>query len=243
MDRNDWTGLGVSVGLHALLLLFFAVISGATEPPPPLGLIEVEFGPFEMAQPAARSETVKPAPTQPRPEPQPEKPAPKPAPQQAEPVKLPERTPAPEPERVPPPTPEETVPEPEQQTQPERPVADPAPTEQAGGNPQGTTGSTSEAGDEGTSTQRRAPYSIDGLNRTPRRAPLPRNPGAVGTVTVRVTVAPNGSVVAYPLLRRAGPDLDRAVQEAIRSWTFNPLPPAAPQENQSGTITFYFSLN
>ena len=68
-------------------------------------------------------------------------------------------------------------------------------------------------------------------------------PAAVGTVTVRVTVAPNGSVVAYPLLRRAGPALDRAVQEAIRSWTFNPLPPAAPQENQSGTITFYFSLN
>lgn len=242
MKRDDWTGLGVSLALHALILLGFAVVSGAAQPEP-LGLIEVEFGPFEMAQPATRADTQRPAPTTPRPDPQPTPPRPEPKPQQTEPVKLPDPPPAQEKETVPPPTPEETTTKPESETLPEQPVADPAPVEQTGGNPQGTTGSTSEAGDEGTSTTRRAPYSIDGLNRTPRRAPLPRNPGGVGTVTVRVTVAPNGSVIAYPLLRRAGPALDRAVQEAVRNWAFNPLPPAAPQENQEGTITFFFSLN
>ncbi len=242
MNREDWTGLGVSLALHALLLLGFAVVSGA-KPPEPLGLIEVEFGPFEMAQPATRADVQRPSPTAPRPDPQPTPPRADPAPQPARPVALPDPPPAPDPGRVPPPTPEETVPQPERETLPPRPVADPAPQTQTGGNPQGTVGSTSEAGDEGTSTTRRAPYSIDGLNRTPRRAPLPQNPGGVGTVTVRVTVAPDGGVAQVLILRRADPRLDRAVQEAVRAWRFNPLPPAAPQENQQGTITFEFSLN
>jgi protein TonB len=243
MDRDDWTGLGVSVGLHALLLLFFAVMSGATEPPP-LGLIEVEFGAFEMAQPAAQAETVKPTPTQPRPDPQPEKPAPKPTPPKAEPVKLPDRTPTPEPEAVPPPTPTETTPEPERQDEPEQPIADPAPTEQAGGNPAGTTGSTSEAGGEGESTQRRAPYSIDGLNRDPTSDPMPSNPGATGRVVVNICVAPDGRLTRqWPAQRSGQPELDRAVQQALSRWTFNSLPPAAPQEEQCGQITFTFVLN
>ncbi len=242
MNRDDWTGLGISLAFHALILLGFAVVSGAA-PPEPLGLVEVEFGPFEMAQPATRAETQQPSPTTPRPDPQPTPPRPEPKPQQAQPVKLPDPPPASEREAVPPPSPKQATPAPERETRPERPVADPAAAEQTGGNPQGTTGSTSEAGDEGASTTRRAPYSIDGLNRTPRRAPLPQNPGGVGTVTVRVTVAPSGAVAQVLVLRRAGPALDRAVQEAVRSWSFNPLPPAAPQENQQGTITFFFSLD
>jgi protein TonB len=30
--------------------------------------------------------------------------------------------------------------------------------------------------------------------------------------------------------------------DALQQWRFNALPPAAPQENQTGTITFTFRL-
>lgn len=240
MTRDDWTGLGTSLALHALALVLLAFAVAAEEPPEPLGLIAVEFGPFEMARPAARAETPRPAPTAPQPATEPQQPAPKPQPREAEPVNLPKPPPAPSPERQPPPE-REAVAQPE--SRPEQ-ATEPAPERAEGGSPQGQAGTTAEAGDTGTGTSRRAPYSIEGLNRTPLRLPLPGNPGAAGTAVLNVCVAPDGQVSRlWPARRSGDPRLDDAAQRALNGWRFNALPPAAPQEEQCGLITFHFTLS
>lgn len=239
MTRDDWKGLGVSLGVHVLVLLMLGLAVAAQEPPEPLGLIAVEMGPFELARPAARAETPRPAPTTPKPATEPQQPAPRPQPREAEPVNLPTPPPEPQPERVPPPE-REAVPQPEER--PEQ-MAEPAPERSEGGSPEGQAGSSAEAGDTGAGATTRAPYSIEGLNRTPLRLPLPRNPGAVGTTVMNVCVAPDGQVSRlWPAQRSGEPRLDAQAQQALRGWRFNALPPAAPQEEQCGRITFYFTL-
>jgi periplasmic protein TonB len=245
MKRDDWTGVGVSFGLHLVLLLLFAVFTSSALPQP-MGMIEVEFGPIETAAPAARAPVQQPTPTQTRPEPQREQPAPRTQPQRAEPVNLAQRRDVVEQERVPPPQPDpRPQPQPAQpESRPQQPVAERAPQDQPGGTPTGADGTTSATGDPGDSAARRAPFNIQGLNRSVQYYPLPRNPGARGTSVLRFCVTPDGSVSSAAPLRRTGnPSLDNAALAAVRQWRFNPLPPAAPQENQCGELTFYFDLN
>ncbi len=238
MKRDDRIGLGVSLGLHALLLAVFALSVAAREPEP-LGLVEVEFGPIERAQPAAPAPTPRPAPTQP--EPQPDPPAPRPTP--PAPVDLPDRRDTPEPDRLPPPEPEETV-APPAPPQPQNPPAEPDPQEETGGNPEGEAGSSSDTGDPGPAPARRAPFDIEGLNRTLEGSPaLPQNPGVRASSEVTVCVRPDGSVArAYPERLSGVPGLDARAAAAVKRWRFNRLPPAAPQAEQCGTVTFRFTL-
>lgn len=241
MTRNDATGLGVSLGLHLLLLLIFAFASALEEPEQPLGMIEVEFGPVTLAQPAARAETPTP-PATPRPEPQPEPPTPRPQTAQQPPANLPTPPPRPQPEQTPRTRPD---PAPQQQTQtrPQTPPSQPAPQQTTGGTPEGQTGTTAQTGEPGDATTRRAPFNLEGLNRTPVSAPLPTNPGAAGTVTLELCVQPDGTVSrAFPVRRSGTPSLDNSAMTAVRRWRFNTLPTAAPQAEQCGRISFYFTL-
>lgn len=244
--REDWTGLGVSLALHLVLLVAFMVVAAAPQTPEqPLGLVEVEFGPFQQAQMAARAETQRPTPTRVEPTPpQPEPPAPRPQPQRTEPVNLPQRRAAPEPERVPPPRPQPERAQPQTQTRPQAPVAEPAPRAEAGGTPTGQEGTTSRADEQGDAATRTAPFNIEGLDRSVQAMELPRNPGARGTSVLQICVGPDGRVSrAVPVRRSGTPALDNAAQQAVLRWRFNPLPPAAPQVEQCGRITFHFSLN
>lgn len=238
MNRDDGKAIGVSLAVHALLFLLLGVFwEQEAPPPPPLGMIEVELGAFERAAPAARSpEPAPPRPTPPRPEPD----APRSREQAAKPVRLPTPpAPSPEPEVVKTPRTETIQPTPREE--PRAPAPDPQPP--TGGTPTGTTGeAATEKPSTGAGQTERAPYSIEGLDRSPRRAPLPANPGQRGTVAYTICVAPDGRIVRQTPRIRAGAALDRAAADALRSWLFVPLPPAAPQVEQCGVITFRFTL-
>lgn len=239
---EDWKGLGVSVAVHALLFLLFGLATATTEHRLP-GMVEVEFGRFETAQAPARSETpaTVAAQTQPRPQPQ----AALRQPQAAPSPRLPQTRPTPEPERVPPPSPDRDQPRPEGRQQPAAPAAQPAPRDEAGGRPEAITGTTSAAIADGEATARRAPFDIDGLqDRNVVFFPLPSNPGARGTSVTAVCIGADGSVTsAFPAMRTGTPELDAAARQAILRWRFTPLPPAAPQTEQCGRITFRFTLS
>jgi protein TonB len=127
------------------------------------------------------------------------------------------------------------VPEAEAQPETERQSDRQAPSKEPG----------DEAGDPGTGAQEEAaaPYDIEGLDRDPQRAPLPRYAEKVNArIRVQITVNPEGRIVRRIPLRKANPQLEAAVMSALQQWRFNALPPGAPQQNQTGTITFTFRL-
>jgi protein TonB len=61
-------------------------------------------------------------------------------------------------------------------------------------------------------------------------------------IRVRITVAPSGRVTRRIPLIKGNPGLEQAVMNALLNWRFNPLPPNAPQEEQTGVVTFRFQL-
>lgn len=69
--------------------------------------------------------------------------------------------------------------------------------------------------------------------------------GVEATVRFRLTVLPNGLLREDELQveQTSGyRELDRVVYEALIQWEFDPLPPEVSQSDQSGVITFSFSL-
>lgn len=239
MKRSDWIGLGASLLLHGGLAVLFAFLTASTAPPNQLGYVEVEFGEFSPGQaesfrPTEQvEETTTPEPQEetPEPEPEPEEPAEKP---ETKPVNLPEEEQ--QAEETVPPTEEET-PRPKAEAQPDtaQQAEQQEPSEEPG----------EEAGDPGTGTQEEAsaPYNIEGLDRDPQRAPLPEYTEKVNArIRVQITVNPEGRIIRRFPLRKGNPKLEAAVMDALQNWKFNALPPGAPQENQTGTITFTFRL-
>lgn len=238
MTQRDWIGLGASLLLHAGIVLLAASLTASKPPPQQLGYVEVEFGEFSPGQPVDATERVEEeaAPEAeeetPEPETEPEEAAEEP---QTEQVELPDEEQ--EPEETIPPTEEEAEP-PETEEQPEQdqvadqqePTQEPAETEEG------------DAG-EGASEQASAPYNIEGLDRDPEFAPLPAYTEQVNArIRVRITVNPEGQIVRRIPLIKGNPTLEAAVMDALQRWRFNALPPGAPQENQTGTITFTFRL-
>ncbi len=69
--------------------------------------------------------------------------------------------------------------------------------------------------------------------------------GIEATVRFHLTVLPNGLLKDELELEQTSGyrELDRVVYEALIQWEFEPLPPELPQVDQSGIITFTFSLN
>jgi len=236
MPRSDWIGLGSSLFLHAGLAVLFAFLTAAEPRPAQLGYVEVEFGEFSPGQPVEATEEVEKttAPEEqeeaPEPETEPDETAEEP---ESEPVELPEEEQSEE--TVPPTEEETTVPEAEAQPETEQQSDQQEPSEEPG----------DETGDPGTGTQEEAaaPYDIEGLDRDPQRAPLPQYTEKVNArIRVQITVNPEGRIVRRIPLRKGNPQLEAAVMDALQQWRFNALPPAAPQQNQTGTITFTFRL-
>lgn len=97
--------------------------------------------------------------------------------------------------------------------------------------------------DTGIESQLDRPFQIEGLNRSPVTTPAPEYAERVnGLVRVRITVDPQGRIVQRVPLIKGNPGLEQAVMDALHSWRFNPLPPEAPQVNETGVITFRFRL-
>jgi protein TonB len=252
MDRNDWIGLGTSLAVHIGLLLMFTVMTVASDPPP-FGFVEVTMGEISPGQPAEQAVEQRQAPQPPQPESESEVQEEQPEEPQAEeqtPVELPDEEETPDDEVINEPEEEETVqPEPEEEepeatpeSQPEEPVEEePQPLGQ--GDPSGTSGSPTSDEGSGNTEDRTAPFSIEGLNRDPQRAPLPDYPEQVNAVIrVEVWVSPDGRIVRMRPQRKANAELEQAVFRALRRWKFSELPPGVPQEEQNGTITFRFRL-
>jgi len=242
MTQSDYIGMGASVALHLVLGLLFAFLTASrSAPPPQLGYVEVEFGDFSPGQPV---EAVDEAPksTAPDPEETPLEPPTEPE-TEPDPVVDPETEPVDPPDESPPA--EETVAPTEEETIPPQP--EPEPQEEEGADEQESNDDTgAETGDpgEGASEQKSAPYNIEGLNRDPVSAPLPRYTEKVNaTVSFIIRVDPQGRVVGViPAQKGGSPDLENEVERVLRRWKFNALPPAAPQKTQSGRITFTFQL-
>ncbi len=243
--RNDWVAMSVSLTVHAaLLLVLSAIMIGATEPQP-IGFIEVDFGPIADGRPVQRSDDpeLRDAPASQAVE---EQPVDASAPDEARPADLPDA--AIEDEEAVSASDAETI-SPRTETNPRDAVTDDRsqraqesrPT--GSGAPDGTGAATT--GDQGTGTDERrsAPFLIEGLNRVPVSSPVPAYSEQVNAVIrVRIVVDPQGRVVQRIPLLKGNPALERSVLETLSTWRFNPLPPNAPQENQSGTITFRFRL-
>jgi protein TonB len=238
MTQRDWIGLGVSLALHAGLALLAAFLTASQPPPQQLGYVEVEFGEFSPGQPVDATETVE---EEAAPEAQEETPEPETEPEEeaeepeTEQVDLPEEDQSAD-DTIPPEEEEAEPPETEAQPEQDQVADEQEPSEEPGDNETGDAG-------EGASEQASAPYNIEGLDRDPEFAPLPAYAEQVNArIRVRITVNPEGRIVKRIPLIKDNPTLEAAVMDALQRWRFNALPPGAPQENQTGTITFTFRL-
>lgn len=237
MEQSDWIGLTSSLLLHVGLALLFASLTASSPAPSQLGYVEVEFGEFSPGQPVDATEEVEEtaAPEAeeetPEVESEPEETASEP---ETEPVDLPEEEEQAE-ETVPPEEEDASPPDVPAETE-EQEVADEQEPSEDPGDATGDPGS----GDEEEAS---APYNIEGLDRDPEFAPLPEYTEQVNArIRVRITVDPDGRIVRRVPLIKGNPQLESAVMEALQRWRFNQLPPGAPQETQTGIITFTFRL-
>ncbi len=248
MNKNDWIGLGTSVGIHGLLILIFALLAGASPTMDTLGYIEVEFGPLAEGRPVQRSveERTQPeeAPTEREPQPRPTTTPPREArpvdlPDQVQPVQDDERVEANESELIAPEEPQNPEDRQEDETNVEATPQSPLGTGAADGTEGAETGDPGEGNEETES----APYQIEGLNRSAVYAPIPAYTEQVNAVIrVRITVDPQGRIVQRIPLIKADPSLERSVMQTLERWRFDPLPSNVPRENQTGTVTFSFRL-
>ena len=85
----------------------------------------------------------------------------------------------------------------------------------------------------------------DGVARNRIAGVLPVFPPDVhreATITVTFLVHPNGSIHGITFLQKGEPKFEQAVLAAMRTWKFNTLASAVPQEDQEGKAAFTFRL-
>lgn len=249
MKKNDWIGLGTSLALHALLLLAFTFLTAAQPEQQELGFIEVELGQFSEGRAVQRAPIENPDAAQEQPTDQPEQPQAEASPPvEAKPVDLPDQPEdLPDEEQIT--SPETETISPEQRNNPEdlrknEPTEESRPVRPLGsGTVDGVTGAQSGDAGEASDETKAAPFQIEGLNRNALFSPLPTYREKVNaTIRVRITVDPQGRIVQRVPLLKGNPSLEKAAMDALSRWRFNPLPPNAPQEAQTGTVTFHFRL-
>lgn len=250
MKRNDVVGLTTSLVVHVLMLVVFSLTTLGARDYEPIGYIEVDFGPLAEGRPVQQSvEEQVPDPAESEDVvPEEEEAQPLSAPEEARPVDLPDEIEAPAEEEIVA-SDIDTI-SPEEQANPEDTNDDEAQPEvipaqpRTGGVEDGATGSETGEDGAGSESEASAPYQIEGLNRIPVTAPPPPYAEKVNAeIRVRITVDPMGKVVRQTLLLKGNPSLEQAVLETVRDWRFNPLPANAPQESQTGIVTFRFRLD
>jgi len=247
VSKNDWIGAATSAAVHALLLLVLLSLTAAPEPLA-AGYIEVEFGSFAEGRPVQRATKVPEAEASREVRPDVEN-RQQPVPQKevdSKPVDLPDQPVVPDdPEEIKSPDVDEVA--------PDKPIEKPDPTQEdvisggptraVAGQEEGSTGRETGTEGPGLDEHKAAPYVLEGIDRTPLRTRLPEYDEKVNAVIqVRITVDPRGRIVRILPLRKGNPTLEQAVMQALRQWLFNPLGSGAPQENQTGTVTFRFRL-
>lgn len=247
VSKNDWIGAATSAAVHILLLLVFLSLTTTAEPLA-AGYIEVEFGSFAEGRPVQRAtkqpeaevkEEVRPD-VENRQQPVSKKEI------ESKPVDLPDQPEVPD-------DPDDVKSPDVKDVSPDTPVERPDPTQEdviagrptkaVAGQEEGSTGRESGTEGPGLDEHKAAPYVLEGIDRVPLRTQLPDYDEKVNAVIqVRITVDPRGRIVRVLPLRKGNPTLEQAVMQALRQWLFNPLGAGAPQENQTGTITFRFRL-
>ncbi len=90
-----------------------------------------------------------------------------------------------------------------------------------------------------------SPYQIawSGVARALLSGDRPQFPQGVqhgGTVKVKITVDPSGTVLSMIPIEKADPRLEEAAMSAIRTWRFSKLGKNYPQVDQQATATFVF---
>ncbi|MDX1439251.1 MAG: hypothetical protein R3284_05045 [Rubricoccaceae bacterium] len=236
MKKDDLTGIGASLGIHLLALLFAgALVLGSKNPEPQIRLLHIEIGSLASeARPSAPSE--RPDPRQPhqRPDPQPPR------------TQTPTQTSVQPPRTESPSRSEQTITRPNRNEQaqpdPPSPAVRDNQTDGGGGNPDGERGQDNNPddaaglGNEGTSG-----VAIEGLGNRRATCPRPRHPGVNGTVVYVVTFGPDGRYVSSrPSTRGGDRRLDQAVQSVLSACRAEALSASASQVNQPGTVTFRF---
>lgn len=237
MKRNDIYGLGFSILLHLLVLLFLALMQLSAVEPEPLGFLEVEFGPLAEGQPVQQ-----PAQKQPPPEPDAvEEVQEEVAAQEEEPtpVELPESK---DDERIQ--VQEEEPDAPQEEQEPEDVVKIDA--EEVAEAPEvepDTVGAPVDPG-PGEEEERATPFDISGLeSRSLIAGPLPDHTDNVSAVIrMRITVDPTGRVTRIIPVMKGSPALEREAQRALQRWRFSALPANAPRADQVGIVTFRFII-
>lgn len=248
MKREDWTGVSISLGVHIIIVLLLSFLTTAATESQPLGFLEVEFGPLSTGRPVQQSpekqqevpekfekveETEKQAAVTP-----PEVVKPVELPKQAVQVEDPEVIEAPKAEVVTPTQSKTEAKEKSPTPQPEKEIVKPL----GSGSLKATDGKDTGDDGEGTEATKSAPYQIEGLNRSPMSTPVPAYTVQVDAfIQVRIVVNPQGRIIRKTPIRKGDPTLERAVMDVLDRWQFNALPLDAPQENQTGVISFRFS--
>ncbi len=248
--KDDWMSMGGSLVLHLALLLMLSLMMGAAAEETPVGFIEVDFGPFAEGRPVVNA---RPQPEDPTPQPEEadlqeeQQPAVAP-PEEVRPVDLPEQVVEIDDSEVIDIPEADTIAPDESQT--EEDIVDDVPqpeteTIQPLGSGSLTDISGDQPGDAGESNEpeRSSPFQIEGLNRAPVSTPLPVYSEQVNAIIqVRIVVDPRGRIIRRIPLLKGNANLEKAVMDALLRWRFNPLPANAPQENQTGQVTFRFTL-
>ena len=248
MKREDWTGVSISLGVHVLIVLLLSFLTTAATDKTPIGFLEVEFGPIMDGRPVQQApKTEQQVPEKFEEVEETEKQAAVSPPEEVKPVELPDQQAevvsedvieAPKAEVIAPEKSETEVKEEAPVPKPEKEIVKPL----GSGSINAADGE--DSGDEGKSNepQKSAPYQIEGLNRAPLSTPIPAYTVQVDAfIQVRIVVNPQGRIVQRIPIRKGDPTLERAVMDALDRWQFNPLPSDAPQENQTGVISFRFS--
>lgn len=267
IDEEDRFALGVTAGIHVVLIIIFLLYTFSINQNVRPSFIEVEFGEFQAGTIAQQAEVqneqvaTRPNPSEIEPEePEPERPDPIEEQQvtteeTVKPVDAPDQVEEIEEEPIE--TPETDKVEPDQQTDTEQqeevtipPKTQQAETQQEGaetsGDVDGNTGELNADQGTGNETEKSAPYELNwegDLERAPMVQPLPENNSDIeATITIRFEVKPNGTIGRLIPLRKMNPELEREVIRTLRSWRFSRLPTGVPQQSQWGTITFRFVL-